>query len=454
MTDPRDPSSGSFPTGPLILGGQPWTNGTVLDASPAAHDLGVRRGMPLGSAHRLAPEAAFLEQDQAADTAAVERALDALAAFSPGVAGSVDPTDPAFGLLEVQLDGLERLWGPDPVLVERLVVALGPILPGPPRAGIAGTRFAATVAASTAHAGAAPNLGAVLELAPAAERGVQAVRAVRTRVRIVEPGGEAAFLGPLPAALLTPDPDVRVRLSRFGLRRIDAVARLPRSALVARFGAEGERIHARANGEEIAPFRPRRAPERLVLGLGLEPPIEGLEALRFVLHRLAGALADQLAARGAAAGRVELRLLLDPAFARRGTPIALAVEQRFPEPTAEAEAIERLLLARLEREPPPAAVARLELELAEVAPAVGQQLALFVPQAARAARLGWQLARLALAYGEDRIGRAELTDPEAVLPEARWRWQSIGSGSEAGFRPLVPDVAVERDRIPASGTAG
>ena len=207
---------------------------------------------------------------------------------------------------------------------------------------------------------------------------------------------------------------------------------------MARFGTEGERIHGRANGQEVAAFRPQRPPQRLVLGLGLEPPIEDLEPLRFVLHRLAGTLGDQLLARGAAAGRVELRLILDPAFARRGTLAALAVEQRFPEPTAEAEAIERLLFARLEREPPPAAVARLELELSEVAPAAGQQLGLFVPPTARAARLGWQLARLALAFGEDRIGRVELTDAEAPLAEGRWRRVPIGSGSEGGFRPLLP----------------
>ena len=367
--------------------------------------------MPLGSAHRLAPEATFLDPDPAADVATVERALDALAAFSPGVAGATDPPDPAFGLLEVQVDGLDRLWGPEPVLVERIVAALGQILPGAPRLGIAGTRFAATTAAGAAE--------------------------VAGRPWIVEPGDEAAFLAPFPAALLTPDPEVRARLVRFGLRQIGTVAALPRSALVARFGTEGERIHARANGQEIVAFRPRRTSERLVLGLGLEPPIEDLEPLRFVLHRLAGALGDQLLARGAAAGRVELRLTLDPAFARRGTPLALAIDQRFPEPTAEGEAIERLLLARLERELPLAAVARLELELAEVGPAVGQQLALFVPQTARAARLGWQLARLALAFGEDRIGRVELADPEATLAEARWRRVPIGSGSEGGFRPLV-----------------
>ena len=112
--------------------------------------LGVQRGQPLGTAHRLAPEALFLDPDPAAEIAALER----LAAFSPGIAGETDPTEPAFGRIEVQLDGLERLWGPEPELVERIREALAPILPGAPRAGIAGTRFAALVAA--ASAGSAP----------------------------------------------------------------------------------------------------------------------------------------------------------------------------------------------------------------------------------------------------------------------------------------------------------
>ena len=69
------------------------------------------------------------------------------------------------------------------------------------------------------------------------------------------------------------------------------------------------------------------------------------------------------------------------------------------------------------------------MELSEVGPAAGHQLPLFVPQAARAARLGWQLARLALTYGEDRIRRVEITDPEAPLPEDRWRWVPVESGA-------------------------
>jgi hypothetical protein len=107
------------------------------------------------------------------------------------------------------------------------------------------------------------------------------------------------------------------------------------------------------------------------------------------------------------------------------------VEQRFPEPTADAEAIERLLFARLERTPPPAAVARLALELDGTAPAAGQQLLLFTPQAARGARLEWQLARLAMTVGEDRVRRVDIIDPEAPLPEARWGWRPVLASGRA-----------------------
>jgi nucleotidyltransferase/DNA polymerase involved in DNA repair len=397
--------SGSFPTGPVVLGGQPWTAGSVIDANAEAQALGIRRGIPLATAHRLAPEAAFLDPDPVADSRAVEAAFDALAAFSPGLAGTSDPSDPAFGLFEVQVDGLQRLWGAEPRLVERLSAVAASVLPGRARAGIAGTRFTATLAAAYAS----PD-----------------------EPTIVPADAEPAWLAPRPARRLTPDPDVRARLARFGLRRIGAVAALPGSALVARFGEEGARIHARANGEELVRFRPRRAPERLALALPIEPAVADLEPLRFVLRRVAGALGDQLLARGSAAGVARLHLELDVTFAPAGTPCDIRLEQRFPEPTADAEAIERLVLARLERTPPVAPVARLELELAGVGAAAGQQLPLFVPQAARNARLGWQLARLALTFGEDRVRRAEIADPEAPLAERRWMWRSVDVGESVG----------------------
>ena len=369
--------------------------------------------MPLGSAHRLVPEATFLDSALDADRDAVEAAFEALGGLTPSLAGSGDPLDPAFGQFELGIDGLDLLWGPEPLLIDRAASVLLSALAGArepasdlqPRAGVADTQFTATIAAVAARPG-------------------QPV--------VVPPGEAAAFLADRPSALLTTDADVRARLQRFGLRRIGAVAALPRSALIARFGETGALLHARANGEETDPFRARRAPERLGLALPIEPPVEELEPVRFVLHRLVGALAAQLTGRGLAADRALLTLELDLAFAPPGTSPRIEVEQRFPEPTADADAVERLLFARLEREPPPAAVARLDLELRGTTPAAGQQLPLFVPQAARTARLGWQLARLALTYGEDRIRRVAVTDPEAPLPEDRWTWRPVGLGEDPG----------------------
>jgi protein ImuB len=350
-------------------------------------------------------------------------ALDRLAAFSPGVAGTTDPADPAFGTADVQVDGLERLWGPEPALVARIGGGLAAFLPGTPGAGIAGTRFAAAVAARVGPAGRDASRPDHPDPAP----GVVPMPA-DLAARIVPPDADADFLAPLPARLLTQDPEVRGRLARYGLETIGTVAAVPRSALVARFGAdEGARLHARAVGEETDRFVPRAAPARLALALALDPPADGLEPLRFVLHRLAGALADQVAGRGAGAGRAILRVGLDRTFAA-GAAARLpdvVVEQVLPEPTADAEAIERLLLARLEAAPPGAPVGRVELELAEVVPAPGRQLSLFTPQADRAARLGWQLARLAIRAGEDVVGHVALRDPDAPLPEGRWRWLPV-----------------------------
>ncbi len=108
------------------------------------------------------------------------------------------------------------------------------------------------------------------------------------------------------------------------------------------------------------------------------------------------------------------------------------LEQRLPEPSADPEAVERLLLERLEREPPDAPVSRLDLELLDATPAAGHQLALFAPQANAAARLGWQLARLAVRYGEGRVGRVAIADPEARLAEMRWTWHPVAAD---GTRP-------------------
>jgi len=241
---------------------------------------------------------------------------------------------------------------------------------------------------------------------------------------------EATFLAPLPIRLL-PAPDLEGRFALFGLRRIGDLADLPRSAVVARFGALGGELHDLARGLDGRPLRPRRPVERLRAEAELDPPVDQLESLRFVLHHLTGALCEQLAARGAGAGRAVLELDLEaPARPSNGTS-RIHLEQVLPEPVAQTDLVERLLVARLETTILPAPVVRLALELDGRAPQAGSQLGLFTPQSADAARLEWQLASLAIRFGPERLWRVGIADPEAPLSEGRTAWTPVGAEAPA-----------------------
>jgi len=385
----RDPG----PEEAVVIGGRPWDPGHVLDHSPAAGALGVRRGQPLGTAHSLAPEALFLPTDTAALAGPFEGALDALNGLAPAVEGQVDPAAPSFGRVLIGIEGLARLWGDEPALVRRASEIVKPWLPGRPRTGIGNTRFGAAVAA-------------------------------RIGVAVIPIGGpreEAAFLAPLPLALLPAAAQTQERLRVLGLRLMGELAALDHSAVIARFGADGAVLHDLVRGLDRRPLKPRRPVEHLRAEVELEPAVESLEPLRFVLHHLCGTLCEQLSARGAGAARAVLTLSLDQSRRAR-EPAQREYRQALPEPSAASELLERLLLARLEALPPAAPVERLALELDGTAPESGQQLTLFERQLTQAARLEWQLASLAIRFGEDRILRASSGDHEALLAERRFDW--------------------------------
>jgi hypothetical protein len=404
----RDPG----PQEAVVLGGRPWDPGIVVDHSPAAGGLGVRRGQPLGVAHSLVPEAAFLPFDEAALRGPVEAALEVLNGLAPAVEGDADPASAGFGRILIGIEGLARLWGDEASLVRRACDLVAPHIPWPPRAGIGNTRFGAEVAA-------------------------------RTRRDAIPIGGqpeEAAFLASLPLGLLPADRPTLERFRILGLTRIGELAALDRSAVIARFGTGGGDLHDLAQGRDGRPLRPRRPVQRLSAEVELDPPVDTLEPLRFVLHHLCGTLCEQLAARGAGAARAVLMLSIEGAGPGRGSrrpgrtaapgimpgrkaaPETLRYEQALPEPAAAADLLERLLMARLEVAPPDAAVERLALELDGAAPEAGRQLTLFEPQLARAGRLEWQLRSLAIRFGTDRILRATVGDHDALVAERRFGW--------------------------------
>jgi hypothetical protein len=159
--------------------------------------------------------------------------------------------------------------------------------------------------------------------------------------------------------------------------------------------------------------------ERLRAELEPEGAIDGIEPLRFILHHLCDGLCRQLVARGAAVSRAVLSLTLEDALEP-----SVVIEQHLPEPVARPDAIERLLVARLEGLQPGGHIGRVTLELDGRQPGAGRQLGLFEPQGARADRFAWELAALAIRF-PGQLWRTSIGDPQATRTEERTRWEPV-----------------------------
>ncbi len=231
-------------------------------------------------------------------------------------------------------------------------------------------------------------------------------------VRVIAPGGEAAFLAPLSLDLLCPDDAQAEALSRLGLRRVADLLHLPERALVTRLGPGIRALLALARGEDRSPPPPVPSDLRLEEATDLEAPLERLEPLGFVLRGLLDRLAERLACRGLAFGDLELALRLEGGGhdARR---VGLAA------PTLDLRVALRLALLALEAAPPTAAVE--SVAVASVGRAVrGDQLDFFRPAGPAPAVLARTLAELAALVGPSRVGAPAVADdhhPGAVRVE-------------------------------------
>jgi len=264
----------------------------------------------------------------------------------------------------------------------------------------------------------------------AADRGVRARVAIagtqtaaivlaiaRPGVVVIEPGGEAAALAPLPidvlrrAALLGPPPDgdpERVALqvfsafTRWGLKTFGEIAALPPDELSARLGRQGLVWHAIARGADVRPLVPDVEDERFEASLELEWPIDGLEPLSFVLTRLLEPLSLRLEQRdrGVAVLHVALRLVTKHTHARR---------LELPTPMRDVKTLRTLALLDLEAHPPEAAIDRVAIVI-DPTPGRVWQHTLFARPHPTPEQLSTLVARLCAAMGQDRIGAPVTVD--------------------------------------------
>lgn len=343
-----------------------------------------------------------------------EPMLDALDDLSP----RVEAVDQGVALVDVT--GLGAFHGPERRIAARAVQLARGVAPLTVRCGIGDNRWLATLATRLAHPTRAD--------APAA-------------LHVMPPGPAAsrAALSELPLALLPASAMARSRFVLFGLTRMGQLAELPRAAVGAQFGTEGERLHALARGEDPRPVVPRRRPERVVIDVPFEPAIEP-GGLAFMVRRASADLCDELRTRHRAPGRASLELHMEDAA-------ALALEVTLPQPALEPDWIARLLVSRLEvivreRATPTATAADeesagehritlLRLVFDRLSDPWTRQLPAFEPQAARWEELRWSLERMRSRFGPGRLWRAVPDRPYAARPERQARLVDIGLEADA-----------------------
>ncbi len=368
---------------PLAIAAGPGPRAEIVAVSPEATQQGVRPGTAVVHARAAVAGLAVRVASPARAAAARDALLDVALSASPRAA-LAPPGEGAWGgeaAVFVDARGVDRLFrseaGFATVLVERArAVGL------PAASAVASSR---TVARTAARA-----------LAPDA-------------VRVVEAGSEAAFLAPLPLDLLQLSDALAEICTRFGLRRVGDLARLPRRGLSRRLGPEGLRLAALARGEEPREALPTPTATRAIEATDLEYAVDRLEPLTFVLRGLLSRLAARLDVRGLACGALELDLSLEGG-GRDARRVGVAA------PTADVRVLLRLACLALEARPPPAPVEAVSIAT-EPEPQRRDQLDLFRPAGPAPAVLSRTLAELEALCGDGRVGAPAVADshhPDAV----------------------------------------
>lgn len=309
---------------------------TVVSAvGPDCLGAGVTPGMLLRTALELVPAATVLPADPAGDAALLTQVLDLLARWSE----ALEPdghTGAWFVPACAARPADERRLGA--AVLDGLAVALGLEA----HLGIASGKFAARCAAQQAPAGDAC---------------------------IIAPEDTAAFLAPLPLALLPLSPQTLARLHLLGVRTIGDYARLPTAGLRRRFGAEAERAHRLAYGIDDTPLVPRVTAPQLVAQCTFEPPIVD----RLVVHRTAAHLLDRLCRRLKEAGQT-CRSLCFSAVLEDGRQVQQRVALRAP--AHELQRLVALLHRLVEALALPAPAGQVTVRLEALAPVQPVQLPL------------------------------------------------------------------------------
>lgn len=277
-------------SGPVVV----LDRGRVRAASDEARAAGVRRGLRRREVEARCPAVVLLDADEALEA----RVFEAVARALEGVTPRVGVERP--GLLSFPARGPSRYFGGDGAVAGKVLEAVAGV-GGDGRVGVAGSGFAASLAARAAGDG----RGA--EPAGGDAGGGGGDRATGDGRSLVVPDGDTvSFLARWPVRVLAERGlgEVTELLARLGVRSLGDLAALPEPAVAARFGGDGVVAHRLARGLDPHPSRLAEPPPDLDEVVELDPPAQRIDTAAFAAKALADRLLARLEGRGLACTRV------------------------------------------------------------------------------------------------------------------------------------------------------
>jgi DNA polymerase-4 len=261
---------------PVIVGGDPNARGVVSAASYEARRFGVHSAMPLRTAHRLCPDGVFLPGRFDRYRELSRQVMRIFASYTP----LVEPIslDEAF----MDVTASRAAFGDGETIArdlkERVLDEAGLVV----SVGVATNKLCAKVASDLRKPDA---------------------------LVVVPPGGEAAFLAPLPVSRLWGvGPQSRQTLADYGVTTIGQLAALPEGTLRRRFGIHGAELRLRAQGVDPSPVVTGQAPKSVGHELTFNHDVTDPARLEATLLDLAESVASRLRHHELAAGAVQLKL--------------------------------------------------------------------------------------------------------------------------------------------------
>ncbi len=401
----------------IATGGEPRSE--IIAVSPVAQHAGVR---PFSSVVHARARCSALQVrvlNPARERAARDALLDIALSCSPR-AQIAPPSNGAYaaeGAAFLDASGCDALFGSESGLASALVA----------RAERIGFSAIAAVAAS-----------------PGVARVATRTLTPPDSVCVIARGTEERFLAPLPLDLIEPDDRTHEALTRFGVRRVGDLLRLPERALATRVGPEALRLLALARGRERFAELPVPRERRLEEAVDLDYAIERLEPLRFILHRLLVQLVQRLDLRHLACGELELGLGLEGGRQdiRR---VGIAA------PTLDVRVLERLVCLCVEQRAPAAPVQSVAL-FARGRPGRADQLDLFRPAGPAPDKLSHTLAELASLCRTEHVGSPAVADrhhPHAFATAPFGEPSPTDDAAPAAIAPMPLALRALRPPIPA-----